>query len=370
MRRTLKSLERGAKRAVLRGAAAALGRADRGPEPDWDARPQRVLFLRHDRIGDMILSTGVLRAIASSHPALALDVLASPVNAPVLAAEPWVHTVVVADVKRPTTFPALVRRLRRARYDAVVDCMVTAPSLTTLLLVLATGAPQRIGVARRGNDFVYTRPVEPRADAVHIVEHLSALVAAFGVDPHAADVRPRVTLRPDERAAAEAAWHAVEGEARARRLLVNVSSGKAARHWPDERFVAALRFVRERAPDARVALVGSPQEGDRARAIATAGGATHVATPTIRDALALVATADLVFTPDTSIAHAASAFGKPGVALFLDGKPPLWRLYDVPGASLASPDQTLASLRLEPVLAALEDLLSIPPVSRPGGEIA
>jgi ADP-heptose:LPS heptosyltransferase len=360
VRRTLKALERTAKRGVLRGAAALLGRADGAAAPDWAARPYRVLFLRHDRIGDMILSTGVLRAIAASHPTLALDVLASPVNAPVLAAEPYVRAVVIADVKRPATFPGLVRRLRRARYDAVVDCMVTAPSLTTLLLVLASGAPQRIGVARRGNDFVYTLPVEPRPDAVHIVEHLSALVAAFGVDPRTCDVRPRITLLPDEAAAAEATWHGIPGRATGRRLLVNVSSGKAARHWPDERFVAALHLVRERAPDVRVALIGAPHEAARAAAIARAGEAAHVATPSIRHALALVATSHLVFTPDTSIAHAASAFGKPGVALFLDGKPPLWRLYGVPGASLASPDQTLASLPLGPVLEALSALLGAP----------
>lgn len=366
LRRTLKALERSGKRAALRGAAALLGRSAAAPAPDWSARPHRVLFLRHDRIGDMILSTGVLRAIAASHPTLAVDVLASPVNAPVLEAEPYVRTVVVADVKRPQTFPTLARRLRRARYDAVIDCMVTAPSLTTLLLMLASGAPQRIGVARRGNDFVYTLPVEPRADAVHIVEHLSALVAAFGVEPRSADVAPRITLGDAEEAAAERTWRALAGAepgGAGRRLLVNVSSGKAARRWPDARFVAALHLVRERAPDVRVALIGAPGEAARAAAIARAGGATHVATPTIRDALALVARADLVFTPDTSIGHAASAFGKPGVVLFLDGKPPLWGLYGVPGASLASPDQSLASLPLEPVLAALADLVALPSAS-------
>ncbi|MEW6268940.1 MAG: glycosyltransferase family 9 protein, partial [Thermodesulfobacteriota bacterium] len=83
-----------------------------------------------------------------------------------------------------------------------------------------------------------------------------------------------------------------------------------------------------------------------------------VDTPTIRDALALLAAADLVFTPDTSIGHGASAFRKPAVVMFLDGKPPLWGLYGAPGVNLASPDQSLASLELEPVLAALDELLA------------
>ena len=47
-------------------------------------RPHRVLFLRPDRVGDMILTTGLLRGIAESAPTITLDVLASALNAPVL----------------------------------------------------------------------------------------------------------------------------------------------------------------------------------------------------------------------------------------------------------------------------------------------
>ena len=56
-------------------------RADQSGPPNWGARPHRILFLRHDRAGDMIVSTGVMRAIAESHPTITLDVLASPANA-------------------------------------------------------------------------------------------------------------------------------------------------------------------------------------------------------------------------------------------------------------------------------------------------
>src|SRR5471032_3386483 len=101
--------------------------------PAWGDRPFRVLFLRHDRAGDMILSTGVMRAIARSHPTITLDVLASPANAAVLDAADYVGDVIVFDKKRLSGYLPTAVRLRRARYDAVIDCMVTAPSLTTLL---------------------------------------------------------------------------------------------------------------------------------------------------------------------------------------------------------------------------------------------
>src|SRR5437764_12959697 len=163
--------------------------AGKGP-PDWSAGPQRVLFLRHDRAGDMILSTGVMRAIARSHPTIMMDVLASPANAAIIAGADYVGDVLVFDKKKLASYLPTALRLRRKRYDAVIDCMVTAPSLTTLLLVAASGARHRVGIAGRGNDdaFSVTVPPETRPGA-HMVDLLAALAPAFGVDASAVDKR-------------------------------------------------------------------------------------------------------------------------------------------------------------------------------------
>ena len=96
--------------------------------PTWGSRPHRVLFLRHDRVGDMIFSTAVMRAIAKSHPSIELDVLASPANASVLDEATYVSNVIVFDKRNGMSYPAVARRLRERRYDAVIDCMVDRKS--------------------------------------------------------------------------------------------------------------------------------------------------------------------------------------------------------------------------------------------------
>src|SRR5438552_4578579 len=285
----LKAVERLAKRLTTRAIAGLMGESARGERPDWRARHYRVLFLRHDRIGDMILSTGILRAIADTYPTIQLDVLASRSNAPVLRNESYLHDVLVFDKHAPGSFPRTWSELRRRQYDAVIDCMVTAPSLTTLLLMLASGARHRIGVAERGNDFAYTLPVPPRDSATHIVDKLGALVTAFGLQPTACDLRPRLHLTAEERAWGERAWAAAgsEGERhrpRVLRLLVNVSAGRAFRFWPNERFVDVIRRARARHSAIDVVLIASPNEAARARQIANATSTVWVATPSVRDA--------------------------------------------------------------------------------------
>ncbi|HEX4684717.1 MAG TPA: glycosyltransferase family 9 protein [Gemmatimonadaceae bacterium] len=322
--------------------------------PDWAARPHRVLFLRHDRAGDMILSTGVMRAIARSHSTITMDVLASPANAAILEAADYVADVIVFDKKKLATYLPTALRLRRNRYDAVIDCMVTAPSLTTLLLVAASGARHRVGIAGRGNDdaFSVTVPPETRAGA-HMVDLLAALAPAFAVNASAVEKQPVISLTAEERQRAERSW----GDGHRSRILINISAGTSARAWPPENYVAVMEHLRAREPRAVFRVISAPAEAEKGELVAEGGGGVFVRTPGIRDAFALVATAGFVFTPDTSIAHAASAFHIPCVAMYLRGTSERWGLYGTRGLSVEHPNSTLDDLPVATMLRAVDQVL-------------
>jgi ADP-heptose:LPS heptosyltransferase len=318
-----------------------------------------VLFLRHDRAGDMTLSTGVMRAIASSYPTITLDVLASPINASLVEGADYLAETIVFDKKKLSSYLPTARRLRRARYDAVIDCMVTAPSVTTLLLILASGARYRVGIAGRGNDSAFNVTVPNEAPAgTHMVDRLALLARAFDVDLDGRARQPSLTLTPSERDRALGVWGVTPP-----RVLVNVSAGGSERLWPDERYVAVMRHVHALAPSARIVVIASPAEAARGASIAIDGGGEYVATRSIRDAIALVGTADFVFTPDTSIAHAASAFQRPAVAIYGRGKKAEWALYGTIGRSVEHTGP-LPELGVERVVGAVDDVWAEAKLSR------
>jgi ADP-heptose:LPS heptosyltransferase len=319
--------------------------------PAWDTRPFRVLFLRHDRAGDMILSTGLMRAIARSHATITLDVLASHANAAVVQGADYISGIVIFNKKDLKSYLPVAMVLRRAKYDAVIDCMVTAPSVTTLLLILASGARYRVGISGRGNDaaFNVTVPGEKRR-AAHMVDFLAALAPAFDLTLNDEQRQPIIALSERERSNAAAHWSA----AAPRRALVNISAGSAERLWPDASYVAVMRHLRKLEPGVAQIVIGAPSDAARATAIAQEGGGSYVATPGIRDAFALVAMADFVFTPDTSIAHAASAFQTPCVAIYADNKAERWGLYGTVGENVLNPDSSLSTLGVDRVLPAVD----------------
>lgn len=372
-------------RAFVRAAKLVLsGRP--APLPDWGARPYRVLFLRHDKIGDMVMATGVIRAIAESHPTITLDVLASPSNAGVLAGLPFPHEVLVLDGAteggRPRAALRAARALRARRYDAVVDGLVLSSgvSSTTAMLLAGSGAPRRIGmracmgIPRGGADAAYTHPIDPPPDpAANHVEYLERLAGPFGVAPE--DVpHPTLRLSAEEQGWAEQAWQAAgrsqhprEGTGGGPRLLINVSAGHWHRRWGDAQFVAALRHVREQHPDVTLLVVGDPAERGAVEAIAAEAiggesGAAAPATPGVRAAFALVARADGVLTPDTAIAHVASAFRRPCMTLMLPGSEP-FTPYRTPGRLVMSTTYRMTAIPVEEVTRALDELVALAPAA-------
>jgi ADP-heptose:LPS heptosyltransferase len=348
VRRLLKRVESVLQREIIRAASVPARLRHRTADL---RRPRRVLVVRHDWIGDMILSTGALRRIKEAHPHADVDVVASPSNAVVLEGLPFVRRVFMHRQGDTRHLLRLRRELRAVGYDAVLNGRVLRPKLTpdTALTMLASGAPRRVGVGGGGADFLYTDAVVAPPGA-HFVRHMAALTEPLGLDPDDGDWRPVLALRDAERDLAQRRWADVPRTGR--RLLVNISARTRARRWPDDRFVEALRRLRGVAPDARILVTAPPEEYDSARAIADAVGAA-AANPLLRETFALVAAADIIFTPDTSIAHVASAFSTPVVVMFVPG----WSgfvPYRTPGRYVCAKGATLDTLPVEPAVAALE----------------
>jgi len=347
-----KRLDRRIRNALIHLLRGIVRRSPEPQAPQWEARPHRVLYLRYDKIGDMILATGVIRAIARSHPTITVDVLASRANSVVLERNPYVGRVILFEKKRPWTYFRTYSTVRTARYDAVIDTKVQAASFTDAVLMLLSGARHRIGVGGRDTEFALTVAVPPVESAVHYVDHSSALLAAFGAPTRegGADVRPELFLSPAERERAVAEWGPAAGGPR---LLVNVSAGDSSRYWPEEKFVATLMAASRHVPGLVALILRSPVDRDRAKRIASAIGGAVADTPSVRDAFALAAEADVVFTADTSIAHAASAFSKPAVVLFPRGRGALYGPYETAGRVVATPASSIRFLDVEPVVDAL-----------------
>jgi ADP-heptose:LPS heptosyltransferase len=327
----------------------------------------RVLFIRYERIGDMIMATSLIRNIAMALPSGKVDVLATPTTAPVLDGNPYVGKVLVLERKSVQSYGQLMRRLRRERYTVMIDGRINNPRIfTSTPLLMFAGRPRfRVGAGGNSKPRIYNVSV-PEWDRVeHYIEGSKELAVPFGVNPDAVDWQPEIFLSTEERARADEKWNqarALAGTSGAvagvtKGLLVNLSASEPKRRWPDGKFIATLQAARDRAPNMPIVVIGLPVEWESVQTVANAVRALPVETPQLRDAIALVGAADLVFTPDTSISHAASAFRKPSVVLLKREHRP-YAPWNTPGEIIAWNEAEIHQLPHEKVAKALNKLLA------------
>jgi ADP-heptose:LPS heptosyltransferase len=219
-------------------------------------------------------------------------------------------------------------------------------------VMAASRARYRIGTGGGRADLIYNITIPQYDKRVHYMEASKTLAAPFGVDPDSVDWRPQIFLAGSERSIAESRW----ADPGRRRLLVNLSTSEAKRRWPDDRFIAALRFVREGDRDINIGVMALPAEWPSVQRIANEISGIALRTPSLRDALALVGTTDLVFTPDTGISHAASAFNRPSV-VFMPADYYPYAPYDTPGQLVFWPGRGIDTLGVQHVTPALAALI-------------
>jgi ADP-heptose:LPS heptosyltransferase len=324
------------------------------PVPDWSSRRWRVLFIRDDGIGDLMVTMEVMRAITEKWPTVTLDVLASPGNAAFARTLPFVNEVIVHRRGFLLSAWPTWRTLRRNRYDVVIDGRVAIRNVNkqTTMLLLSSGAPVRIGLAGRRNDRVYSLPV--RMERIeHWVDAHAALAGPFGINPSDRDWRPRLPLSDHDRARGEAVWSGV-GAGRPR-VIVNPYSASADRQWPLERFAPVIRHVRNRLPNASIIIPTMPAGSPGTAGLAKEGAA---AVPlSLGDVTAVTAAADLVISPDTAITVIASGFRVPVVALMRAGTAQ-WVPYRADGEVAFSDDpRSLAGLPVDRVVATIDRVI-------------
>lgn len=224
----------------------------------------RILAVRLRQIGDVVFTTPTLGALRSRFPDARITYLVEPAAAPVLRGNPIIDELIVAPRERGLAGLLgewqLIRRLRAARFDLVLD-FHGGPRAS--LLSWLSGAPQRIGYEVIGRAWMYTTRV-PRARELrprHSVENQWDLLACLQVPAPTPSDNP-VTMAVDP-ATAQAVGErlAAVGVAAEHRLIVlHVSAGNPFRRWPIPAFAEVAARLAGEDPRHRVLVTSGPSE--------------------------------------------------------------------------------------------------------------
>ena len=235
----------------------------------------RVLLIRLRLIGDVVLSTPLIRALRRTFPDASISYLVERDAAAVVSGNPHLDDVIVVERTRGLARIAddlrLARRLRRKRFDVVID-MHGGPRSSWL--TLATGAPQRIGYDIAGRHWMYTRTVprarelRPRHSVVNQWDLLNAIDGWPGgaPDPARDAVEMPLDTAADRRVAERLQRAGVEPGHEL--IVVHVSASNPFRRWPEPAFAEVVSSLVRESRGRRIVLSSGPSDRPAADRIA------------------------------------------------------------------------------------------------------
>ncbi|MHC4137602.1 MAG: lipopolysaccharide heptosyltransferase II [Planctomycetota bacterium] len=275
---------------------------------------RRILVIQTaSYLGDLVLTTPLLRALRETHPDATITVLTAPLGARLFAAQPYADALLVHRKHLWHEVLVLARRMRAAGFEGAI---AAHRSFRSGLLLRLSGAPLRVGYAGATGSFAYGVKVRRDQD-VHAVHRYLALGAPLGVVPERADPRPELVV--DEAALERARLLLREAGVTDRAQVLSIAPGSmwATKRWLPEGFAAVADAARERG--LTPVLIGTADELALCREVAALCAvepALVVGRTGIPELIALLARSRALVSNDSGPAHVASAVGTPVVTIF------------------------------------------------------
>lgn len=277
----------------------------------------RILLIRLRRIGDVVMTTPAITALKKSLPHASLTYIVEEPYRRLVEGNPRLDRVISLPPDQAfIDFLRFIRRLRREKYDALID-FHGGPRASRIAFLAR--ARVKVGYKLKYKNFIYDiRLPRSRKDGYfHSVENHLNLVKALGIavsEPPPLELPP---ARPEEKERIDAYW--VENDLEGKKTVVlHIGAGNAFRDWGADNLAALSDLLTGRS-EVRVILVGSA--GDKAREKEILGTIRRpvlllVADLNLIELRELLGRAALFVGPDSGPMHIAATTRIPIVAMF------------------------------------------------------
>jgi heptosyltransferase-2 len=308
--------------------------------------PRRILVVRPDRIGDVVLATPTIRALRQSFPDAYLAALVRPATEPVLRHNPHLNEILIDDWEAVHAgrrgFFHRLRMLRRRRFDTA---LLLLPTERHAWMTFLAGIRLRVGVGTKLYQVLtFTRSVSRRKyiPLRHEADYCLDLARRIGATGDG--LASEVFLTHAERAAARARLAAAGWNAGQPTLSVHPESGRSAPNWEMKQYRDFIAEAAKRFPGTQI-LVQLTPANTAARNLLSPLSSDRIILPEndgdLRMVMAFIAEADVAVSASTGPMHLAAGLRVPTVSLFCPltaCHPMLWGPQGNQSVTLLPPD--------------------------------
>ena len=264
----------------------------------------RVLIVRFSSIGDVVLTTPLVRALRRRHPDAELLYVTKRALAPLVSDNPHLSRVVALEAHEPVHH--LAARLRALAPTHGLDLHGSLRSIALRALVPGRWAGYRKRKAAR--TMLIATKLDLYRDAVPVAERYFEAARLLDVRPDGGPPEFHLGNGARERVGA---WLAERGLWDAALAALAPGAAHATKRWPARHWIELTG--RLRAAGLEPVVVGGPGDRGVAQQVPAPSAAGELS---LQETGALLARARVVVSGDTGVMHMATGVGTPVVALF------------------------------------------------------
>src|SRR5918997_3348414 len=306
---------------------------------------RRVLLIRLDNLGDVLLTTPAFRAVRQALPNAHLALLAGPAGCEIGRLDPDLDETILyrapsEDVyfrlpQDPGREMAVVEELKERNFDAgIIFTSYKQSALPVAYLCYLAGIPLRAAGSFEGSGSLlthrhrYEETIPPKHETLRGLE----LIEFLGFPP----VEPEIVLVPREEDE-KGAIRLLERYGVEQFVVVHPGSSASSRTYPSERYASVVEELAGKG-GLPVLVTGGPGEEALTRRVAGSAGVALGGETGFGEFASLVGRATAVVTNNTGTTHVASALKAPVVTVFAGTNPPeQWGPWRTPHHLLTHP---------------------------------
>lgn len=327
---------------------------------------KKILILRYDAIGDMIVTLPAISILKNKIPDCEIHVLASKRNYQIIENDNRISKIFIHSGIPHRVFGEFLH-LRKEKYDLVLSFVFSKTTFSGIISNLTGRKSIKVNPREENRSHLYSAffniqvPISELRDQVTMVEILSNIVCKIFVlkfDP--AFLENKIYIDKNKYDNTDDFFNLYTDYFK---IFYNISSGNEFRRLSFEQNRTVIEQILNRNPKYLVLLVFTPDDKETAKLLADEFEERVVLMPDTKSICDLVAAsprADVFITPDTSVVHIAAAANKPVLVLYskLASFIREWMPYNVPFIAVITKDrEPLDTLATEEIMNGFDKLI-------------
>ncbi|MFZ1323144.1 MAG: glycosyltransferase family 9 protein [Ignavibacteria bacterium] len=278
---------------------------------------KRILIVRTDKVGDVVMITPMIRELKKKFPDSFIGTLTSENTADILINNPHLDVSITDNMKKGT-FGNVVKEIKSHKFT---EGLLVMPTERAAYQMFLAGIKNRIGVGKKLYEVITFMKSVSRNNYIplrHEADYCMDLAREIGVETD--DLTPEIFLTEKELIEGKEMLTGLGCEMDMEKMVVHTGSGNSSRNWSEEKYLKLINEIIKVKPKANIILTAKEMSDHFRDKIKKLNSENIIiadeSVNRLRDLIKIIGNADLLIASSTGPLHLASALKIKTIGLF------------------------------------------------------